>query len=151
MKTLTPKQAVYHKQLIKQLHTLLSRQPDPKEAKETILLSYNVSSSKYLTIDQLKQVCNSLMHKSDPAMAEMDVWRKRLIASIGGWLRAMNKVDNITLIKGVACRASGKKAFNRIPKEQLRSLYNTFLNKARDIQSVDDLTQVELDYLSIQN
>lgn len=150
-KQLTAAQETYKKQLIRRFHALLSKTPDAKQAKEEILLSYNSASTTFLSIDQLKEACDALEGKTDPKMAEMDMWRKRLIASIGGWLRAMNKVDNINIIKGIACRASGKRELNKIPLEQLRSLYNTFLNKSRDIQSVDDLTAIELDYLAISN
>ena len=40
--------------------------------------------------------------------------------------------ENIEVIKGIACRATGYENFNKIPTERLRNVYNTFLNKQRD-------------------
>lgn len=71
--------------------------------------------------------------------SEMNQWRKRLIASIGGWMRLSGKEGGIEAIKAVACRAAGKSDFNNIPKGQLVSLYNAFLLKQKDIQTVKNL------------
>lgn len=147
----TKKQEGYHRVLIKRFHTLINRLEDPVAAKEEILMSYNVASSKYLTIDQLNQACHRIELDANPYIARKDKARKRLIAAIGGWLRAMNKTETLPLIKGIACRASGKDDFNQIPLEQLRSLYNAFLKKQKDLNSVEDLTAIELDYLSQSN
>lgn len=147
----TPKQVSYQKHLLKRFHTLIRKTPDPVAAKESILLSFNVVSSKSLTIDQLKAVCDQLENKVNPQAAEMDKLRKGLMASIGGWLECMNRISNADIIKGIACRASGKASFNQIPKEQLRSLYYAFKKKQEDMQSVEQLTEIELGYLSIAN
>lgn len=72
---------------------------------------------------------------------EMDRWRKRLIASIGGWMRLSGKEGGIEAIKAVACRAAGKGDFNAIPKGQLVSLYNAFLQKQKDVKNVNTITQ----------
>lgn len=137
--------------LIRKLHALLSKLPDPEGAKEEIKDAYCVVSTTDLSDEQLRCICTGLSLSSDPAKTEMDKWRKRLIASIGAWLNALNRDSNINIIKGIACRAAGAQAFNKIPKERLRSLYNAFNNKSKDLQSVAELTAIELDYLSISN
>ena len=47
-------------------------------------------------------------------------------------------------VKAIACRASGYKAFNRIPVDRLRSLYNAFKQRTKDLQTVDRITVDEL-------
>lgn len=70
---------------------------------------------------------------------ELDQWRKRLIASIGGWMQLSGKEGGIEAIKAIACRAAGKSDFNDIPKGKLVSLYNAFLQKQNDLQTVKNM------------
>ena len=71
--------------------------------------------------------------------SELNQWRKRLIASIGGWLQLSGKEGGIEAIKAIACRAAGKSDFNDIPKGKLVSLYNAFLQKQNDLQTVKNM------------
>ncbi|MDR2887682.1 MAG: hypothetical protein LBV26_06770 [Bacteroidales bacterium] len=88
-----------------------------------------------------------------PKSAECDVWRKRLMAAIGGWLRAMNRQQNAGIIKAIACQAAkvDKRQFNSIPLERLRSLYNAFLKASKDMKAVEKLTAEEIDLLTLTN
>lgn len=67
---------------------------------------------------------------------DLNVWRKRLIASIGGWLTLTGRQGGLEMIKGIACRAAQKDDFNAIPKQQLVSLYNAFLQRQKDFKTV---------------
>ncbi len=149
--TTTQKQQQLKTRLLRKFHALLSKTANPVQAKEEILLSYDVASSKFLTIDQLNEACDALDKVVNPDVAEMDRLRKRLIACIGGWLKCMGRVSNIDIIKGVACRASGKASFNKIPKEQLNSLYYAFKKKQEDMKSVGMLTKSDLSLLGLAN
>ena len=69
-----------------------------------------------------------------------DVWRKRLIAAIGGYLSLKGETNpGIDRIKAVACRAAKKDDFNSITAAQLRSLYNAFVKQQNDLRSVQEL------------
>ncbi|MDR2814653.1 MAG: hypothetical protein LBB79_08400 [Prevotellaceae bacterium] len=72
--------------------------------------------------------------------AAMDKLRKRLIACIGGYLTAMGRNGNIELIKALACRASGHGKFNDIPPDRLKSLYNAFLKRQKDIKAAGEVS-----------
>jgi len=137
--------------LIKKFHVLLGKTVAGSEGKEAILHSYGVGSSLDLSVAQLIEICNALEQVLNPKLAELDRNRKRLIASIGAWLRAMNRIDNIQIIKAVACRASKRDSFNEIPIEQLRSLYSAFIKKKKDLAMVEKLTVDELDLLTMCN
>jgi 5-methylcytosine-specific restriction endonuclease McrBC GTP-binding regulatory subunit McrB len=139
------------KRLIKKFHTLLGRINRGDIAKETILHSYGVDSSRDLSAAQLIEACNDLDKILNPKLAELDAHRKRLMASIGGWLRAMNVSSNGAKIKAIACRAAKRDNFNDIPMEQLRSLYAAFNKKQHDLRSVELLTAEYIDFLSINN
>lgn len=61
------------------------------------------------------------------------------MAAIGGYLRMIGKESNASVIKGIACRATGYADFNKIPRERLRNLVGAFNNKVKDAQSVEDI------------
>ena len=67
----------------------------------------------------------------------MDKLRKAAMASIGGYLRKINRESNAGIIKGIACRSTGYDNFNKIPAERLRNLYHAFRNKQKDIDAVN--------------
>ncbi|MDR1370919.1 MAG: hypothetical protein LBJ72_12480 [Dysgonamonadaceae bacterium] len=139
------------KRLIKKFHAMLGKAKIGTEGKEAILSSYRVESTKDLTVAQLIEACNAIDMYIKPELATLDGFRKRLIASIGGWLRAMNRTENIQIIKAIACRAAQVKTFNEIPLERLRSLYSAFNKKKKDLAMVEELTLEELNYLAIRN
>jgi hypothetical protein len=137
--------------LIKKFHTLLGRTGRGEDAKEAILYGYGVTSSRDLSAAQLIEACNALDKSLNPKLAELDKHRKRLMASIGGWLCAMNISSNSAKIKAIARRASQRDDFNDIPLEQLRSLCAAFNKKQQDLKMVENLTIEELNVLTIKN
>lgn len=151
MKTIIDKQRIF---LIKKFHVLLGQAGlVENDDKQNLLSQYGVTSSKDLSVHDLIDICDKLEKIVYPNYAEMDKWRKRLIASIGGWLLAMGREQTITVIKGIACRAAGdeNRTFNSIPLERLRSLYYAFSKKTKDLKTVEMLTAEELSYLSSTN
>lgn len=139
------------KKLIKKFHALLAKAGIGADGKEAILSSFGVESTRDLSVRQLMEACAALDAHINPKRVELDKYRKRLIGAIGGWLRKMNRTENIGIIKAIACRASGKDSFNAIPLEQLRSLYNAFVKKQKDLRMVENLTIEELDILTLSN
>jgi hypothetical protein len=91
--------------------------------------------------------------KADAALAELDRWRRRVIAAVSSYHREMGvdifakeyklcstaeKAQRIRYAKGTAERAAGKD-FDRIPPERLHSLYYGFLRKAKDVRAVNEM------------
>lgn len=70
-----------------------------------------------------------------PDEANADLWRKRVMGSIGGWLRLKAEAgeidDEAAVIKAIACRAAGCTDFNKIPLSKLRAVYYEFLEKQK--------------------
>jgi hypothetical protein len=62
---------------------------------------------------------------------DADAWRKRVMASIGGWLRACGTQHTPETIKAIACRAAQRKSFNYITLSELRAIYAEFNNKQK--------------------
>lgn len=137
--------------LVKKFHTLLGIAKINNDGKLAMLSAYGVMSSKDLSAYELLELCNKIEKMIDPRSDETDKARKRLIAAIGSWLVAMNMESNIGKIKAIAMRASGKESFNRIPLEQLRSLYYAFNKKKKDLNTVEDLTRENIELLNIMN
>lgn len=59
-------------------------------------------------------------------------------------MTAAGKESNATVIKGIACRATGHTDFNKIPRERLRNLVAAFNNKVKDAQAVNDIADALL-------
>ena len=141
----------HQRQLLKKFHTLCGKAGVNQEEKSAMVESYGYESSRDLTVPELVELCTSLELSMRPDLAEMDKYRKRLIASIFGWRKAMMMATNMNEVKAIACRAARTDSFNVIPLEKLRSLYNAFTNKAKDIKMVDELTAEDIDYTTWVN
>ncbi len=128
-----------HKGLLKKFHTLCGKLGIDAEGKRTILESYGVESSRDLDTHDLVDLCAKLSEQMGESEAELSKQRKRAMAAIGKWLRSMNLESNAGTIKGIACRATGYKDFNKIPKERLRNVVYTFNNKVKDAENVERL------------
>ncbi len=135
-----------HRGLLKKFHALCSVLHMTEDQKKGLLSSWGVESSRDLDQHQLIDICAKLseMVNKKQGKATLDQLRKRVIAAIGGWLRATCQSQGISKIKGIACRATGYDDFNKIPRERLYNLIAAFNNKVKDAQSVDSLTSVML-------
>ncbi len=72
-------------------------------------------------------------------LAQLDKARKRVIACISGYLKAMGKPNDLATVKAVACRASEYKTFNAIPLDRLNSLYNAFNKRQNDLKAANEV------------
>jgi len=134
----------YKKSLIKQYHTLCTINGLNKDDRDSILSGFGVESSLELTEVQLSFTIEKLQKDGN-------TWRKRVIAAIGGWLRATGKTENINLIKSIACRCAQNEDFNKIPVSRLRDIYYEFTNKAKTIDNISEVMADELKNSIYQN
>lgn len=112
-------------------------------------LAYQFSTCRTSHISELKsteasELIGRLKRNQGRTDTALDVWRKRLMAAVGAYLRAFGYSESAAAIKTIACRAAGMPnadCFNQIPLERLRGLYNAFRNQVRDRDSVTDLTE----------
>lgn len=130
-----------HRGILKKFHTLCHVLGLTDDEKRTIVESYGVESSRDMDTHDLIDVCASLAEQANrkTGTADLDKLRKRVMAAIGGYLRTIGKERNASVIKGIACRATGYADFNKIPRERLRNLVGAFNNKVKDAQSVEDI------------
>ena len=134
-----------HKGILRKFHTLCSLLGLTEAEKHAIVESFGVESSADIDTHDLIDVCASLSRQLEGGRGdEMDKLRKRAMAAIGGYLKATGKESNATVIKGIACRATGHRDFNRIPRERLRNLVGLFNNKVKDAQAVNDIADALL-------
>lgn len=122
--------------LLKKFHTLCAKAVVDADTKRGIVESFGVFSSRELTTDELLQACTILEGMQTKIAQEMDTWRKRVIASIDGYMRLTGGDRAIEYVKGVACQSTGYNSFNSIPRERLINIYNAFLNKQKDYRRV---------------
>ena len=130
---------------IKKYHTLCSLLSLSPEEREALLSPYGCSSSKDMETHDLIDVCASLAAELDKRTEGADIQRlrRRLIAAIACYLRLVGRVESLSLIKAIACRATGYRSFNKIPKERLRNLIGLFNDKVKDKRAVDALNTEE--------
>lgn len=135
-----------HRDILKRFHTLCSVLGLTDAEKHAIVESYGVESSRDMDTHDLINVCGKLSAQVNEktGAGELDKLRKRVMAAIGGYLKATGKESNVTVIKGIACRATGYTDFNKIPRERLRNLVAAFNNKVKDAQSVNEITNAML-------
>lgn len=124
--------------LIRKYHAVAASAGLSESERYAILSSYGVESSRDLTQHQLIDVIATI---SSNLNEHQDRLRKRLIASIGRYLRTAGYEENIETIKATAVRASGYDSFNKIPPERMRSLIFAFNHKVRDLESVNEITK----------
>lgn len=130
--------------LLRKYHALLRRGGVNDEERLALLSAYGVESAKELNVYELTELCDTL-YRAVVNTDEADRWRKRLIAAIDQYLRAMgHRGGNLPEIKAVACRAAQTDNFNRITMERLKSLYNAFKRRTADLNRVDAMTNALL-------
>ena len=126
--------------LLRKYHALLRRGGVNDEERLALLSAYGVESAKELNVYELTELCDTL-YRAVVNTDEADRWRKRLIAAIDQYLRAMgHRGGNLPEIKAVACRAAQAENFNRIGTDRLKSLYNAFKRRTADLHQVDAMT-----------
>lgn len=135
------------KQLRKQYHILAGQLGmDAEQRKAFLYDNYKVESSVDLDAHQLIDVVHTLEKNLGN---ETDTWRKRAIASIGGWLRLKgiekaDPVENMRYIKQIACRSAQQQKFTSIPIARLRNIYYEFKHKQTDKATIERVMDEEL-------
>ena len=148
MKTTTDRQQGL---LLKKFHTLSTKAGLTNDEKHLMVASFGHESSREMNVQELLRACDLLDAKLNPQLAEIDLWRKRVMAAIGGWLRVMSVESNAAKIKAIACRAASYDSFNDIPRERLNNLYYAFLKKQKDFKRVNSIVKEQIDELIYQN
>lgn len=135
-----------HRNILKKFHVLCGVLGLTDDEKRAIVESYGVESSRDMDTHDLIDVCGRLSAQANgkTGAGEMDKLRKRVMAAIGGYLKAAGKNSNAAVIKGIACRATGHTDFNKIPRERLRNLVAAFNNKVKDAQAVNAIADTML-------
>lgn len=127
------------KWLLKKFHTLCTRAGLNTDEKAALISGFGVESSRDMTNAELAEACTKLEQIADPELAKLDRARKRAMGAIAGWLSSIGREATGDYIKVIACRATGYKSFNKIPRERLMNLYNNFLKQRRDAEAVNKL------------
>jgi len=127
------------KKLLRRFHAVCGSLNMTNEQKKEVVYSYGHESSKDMSESELLGAIENLQPKTKKM--EMDLWRKRVFACIGAYLRRNGYDENAEMIKGIACRAAGVEKFSNIPKHKLVSVYNQFLKNNEVGRNVDNVKQ----------
>jgi len=140
---------------IKRFKTLLNEGQIDRNAELAMLSGYGVDSCKDMSAYELLELCNKLQLQINPDLAKMDKLRKRVIASINGWLELTGRPGmNLEYIKTISCRAAEANEFNRINESGLNSILAEFNRKQKIVKNtivIKDEIITELKQLSTQN
>lgn len=90
-------------------------------------------STSELTAAELHSLCLAMQHRAvSPEEQRKDLWRKRLIAAVRHYLTLMGYQTDIAYIRSVIERDGT--ALNDLSLDRLRSLYNAFTKRAKDLE-----------------
>lgn len=130
-----------HNDIIKRYHTLCGRLGMTQDEKLEVLRAYGVESSRDMDTHDLLDLCAKLSDDLNKRQHtdESEKLRKRVMAAIGGYMKANGKYCNASIIKAIACRATKHTDFNKIPRERLRNLVYLFNNKLADKEEVESI------------
>lgn len=137
---------------IKKLMTLLSKEGlvDERAAIIAQFTNGEKSSARQLNASELDTLCTFLENETTKQKNDLDKKRKRLIASIFGVFKMVNRNVSMEYVKGIACRAAKVQNFNQIPPARLDSLYNAFRNAQKDLtftsRLVEGFTNEQISY-----
>ena len=91
-------------------------------------------STSELTAAELHSLCLAMQHRAvSPEEQRKDLWRKRLIAAVRHYLTLMGYQTDIAYIRSVIERDGT--ALNDLSLDRLRSLYNAFTKRSKDLTS----------------
>lgn len=136
-------------QLIRLYHVLAGKLNMSGDARMAVLTAFGVESSKDLTIDQLQEVCKLLKQQLN---SDSDKWRKRVLASIYGYLQLTGRGANTDYVKSIAIRSAGEyDSFNQIPVGKLQTIYYAFLEKQKVLKRTGELMNEDLDLIQFKN
>lgn len=132
---------------IRKLMTLLSKQGLTDKRSVIISQFTNGRTTSVKALDQLEldRLCQFFETEQRKLQNDLDKKRKRLIASIFGMYKKMNKSVSIDYVKAIAARATKVERFNDIPSNRLDSLYNAFLYAQKDLNYAGRLVQGYID------
>ncbi len=148
----------------RQLYYLINQHPALMNYENANELKYElvhqVSGGKTTSVKELtdKEYNELITYLKNPKQvtnnSEMDKLRKRVIASIFGFFKKVDKPVNIGYVKAIAVRASGKGIddFNKIPKSKLRAIYNLFLRYqevAKNLSREEAILQLDARILAL--
>lgn len=129
------------KKLLKRFHTLLHVAGIDGDGKAVILAQYGVESSTQLSVYDLMEIVNNIETRTNVNYQMQDKWRKRVLAVVSNYLKAMGskKARDIEYVKSIATRAARAGEFNKIPAERLKSLYNAFNQRIKDVEAAIEI------------
>ena len=100
----------------------------------------NRISTSELTPRELHALCEALQKRAaSDTFKEKDRWRKRLIAAVIKYSEKMGYPA--TSIYAVSIIERDGTKINRLSTERLRSLYNAFVKRTKDLEKVEDKPQ----------
>jgi len=125
---------------IKRFKTLLNVGNIDRNAELAMLSAYGVESCKDMSAYELLELCNKLELEIKPDVAKTDKLRKRVIATINGWLeKTGRKGMSLEYIKTIACRAAEVNEFNRINESALNSIIGEFARKQKIAKTAKEI------------
>ena len=143
------------KHYIKRFKSLLNVGKIDRNAELAMLSAYGVESCKDMNVYELIELCARVELLVNPDLAKLDKLRKRLIATINGWLENTGR-GGMTLeyIKTIACRAAEVNEFNRIGESALNSVIGEFARKqkvAKNVKAIKAGVEDEMRALAAMN
>jgi hypothetical protein len=139
---------------IKRFKTFLNNGGIDRNAELAMLSAYGVESCKDMNLHELIELCAKVELMVNPDLAKLDKLRKRVIATISGYIVSTGRECGIEYIKTIACRAAEVNEFNRISETALNSIIGEFARKqkvAKNVKAIKAGVEDEMRALAAMN
>lgn len=130
------------RRLIVRFHALLRAAGMKEEDKRDILEGVGVESTKELTVEQLKAVCDFLETLTGLEEQGKEMMRRRALRAVCKLCEVLmdewetwDGERRLRYAKSIVCRAAGSKSLNKIGADRLRSIAYSFEKQRKDMES----------------
>lgn len=134
------------KTMLRKFHAVCTQMGIEESDKRAMIMSCGVTSSRELTAIQLIELIDALQDNAKEEEDKANQYRRRVMAVIYEYGKAMGTPFNQAQVKAIMCRGGEVDHINDIPLDKLRALYNSFINKKKALNFVDQVTAEEIAY-----
>lgn len=130
---------INHNWLVKRYHILCRKLQLGRDETNEILSAKGVSSSEDMDNNTLIEVNLMLERLLKPPLGETEEMRRKVITSMGKFLKLFNRDANEQLIKVMASVESGFISFNEIPLPILQKINREYRKKLKDFNETEEI------------
>jgi hypothetical protein len=125
------------KSMMRKFYATCTEMGVDESSRRAMIESCGVTSSRDLTAIQLIELIDGMKKATKLKENKKNQARRRLMASIYEYGKAIGTPFNEAQVKAIMCRGGEVDHVNDIPLDKLAALYNSFINRKKALDFVD--------------